>query len=1119
MSRTPPSSPPANSPLAHRQRYPLRRSPSSRKRAQIPTRKPSQAPHASYIHPHQDLDRGILLPLPQNTRRGSSRVSLADKLHNDTHDMLDSHINVRVGAKRKRVASGSNENTHHTGKPSRARQLKRFKSSSNTSEDDRSSMDIDSDRPLRWATRSSRRHEQVESDEDEVSESAEELGDEDQEEDDDEDNTDEYLISSAPSRVLSRLRKDELIRLYTLAGLSGDTEDCTKSELVDSIIDARDDIASLPPSSPLGRGGGYSDYSSDDAMPDDEPDEADETPRFLRRRATTDDVSRNSTNRPIKSRSLSMGNVDFCQANANGPTRFRSSRQRQKSGESNTSSRRRSSRSSPANSSSNPNSQMLHSISSPPAHHLRSRKVSVPSIPASFTFHLPTPSHSKERERSKGKAKQVEFVANGIGTGSESDLTELEELEAQLRKASPSPRRLRSKDKDKDKQRSKESLGSSSRSGSRPHSSESKKINNNNASSSTPSMPSVETLETRRITPMRKAKRKIKTLKEDDTDTSEELEDADENEDEESELLSDEEVKGQEEVEADEEEADEEEAEEEEEEEDQLATPRKAKPARTPLKRRLRPRKRVRTDEAEEDGRDGDDEEENEEDEAEGEVEMETVDEVEDEADEQEVEEEIPKRKLRNGKIVGEEEQLEEDVDMDDSETIGEEDEDDEEEEEEEDGVAEEAEEDIDAEGETDEEAMEEVDDSDVDLTLATAKTLVRLRRDDLVRLCESRELEAVGTKPQLAEALLQWRDRQQCSSPSSTGTARPPSTATVKRRNTRRKQSQDTATPPVLLRNGRVHLDEPRTPSISEQEKIVGNAVNNNTEAELELDLEELGLDDREIPPEKLQKLEKIGSGGFKDVYIGKFKGRKIAISEFRGQLSAMDIKELKLLGGFDHPNIVRFLGVSIPENTRETPVMIVSELCTNGDLFDYIRNVNPPTLHKVLAIMLDIARGLEYLHTRKPSVIHRDCKSSNILITSKGNAKIADFGLAKVKQSTRSMVRSLVGTVNWQAPELWHAHPKYNHKVDVFSCACVYWEMLQWHLPNKKYPWEGMNEHAIYEVVGTKKQRPSLTGLKKQWCPEIVDLIEHMWAQDHQERPTMSEVVERLEELVKIY
>ena len=130
----------------------------------------------------------------------------------------------------------------------------------------------------------------------------------------------------------------------------------------------------------------------------------------------------------------------------------------------------------------------------------------------------------------------------------------------------------------------------------------------------------------------------------------------------------------------------------------------------------------------------------------------------------------------------------------------------------------------------------------------------------------------------------------------------------------------------------------------------------------------------------------------------------------------------------------------------------------------------------------MLDIAKGLEYLHVRKPSIIHRDCKSSNILITSKGVAKITDFGLAKVKQSTRSMVRSLVGTVNWQAPELWHPAPKYNYKVDVFSCAMVFWEILQWHVRDKKFPWEGMNEHAIYEAVGAKKQRYVLRVLDRR-------------------------------------
>jgi len=127
---------------------------------------------------------------------------------------------------------------------------------------------------------------------------------------------------------------------------------------------------------------------------------------------------------------------------------------------------------------------------------------------------------------------------------------------------------------------------------------------------------------------------------------------------------------------------------------------------------------------------------------------------------------------------------------------------------------------------------------------------------------------------------------------------------------------SVETVTP-VLLRSEHTHLDEPRIPMPDGDKEV---------DPDLELDLESLGLEDREIPPEKLMKLEKIGSGGFKDVFIGKFKGRRVAISEFRGTLSAselatfldgrthlnmlsVDIKELKLLGGFDHPNIVRFV------------------------------------------------------------------------------------------------------------------------------------------------------------------------------------------------------------------
>ena len=104
----------------------------------------------------------------------------------------------------------------------------------------------------------------------------------------------------------------------------------------------------------------------------------------------------------------------------------------------------------------------------------------------------------------------------------------------------------------------------------------------------------------------------------------------------------------------------------------------------------------------------------------------------------------------------------------------------------------------------------------------------------------------------------------------------------------------------------------------------------------------------------------------------------------------------------------------------------------------------------------MLDIARGLEYLHCREPSVIHRDIKPGNILLDSQGTAKLTDFGLAKVKDTVCSEAHSMVGTMRWEAPELWTSSTGYTHAVDIYSTALVFWETLQWHLPDKKSPFE---------------------------------------------------------------
>lgn len=237
------------------------------------------------------------------------------------------------------------------------------------------------------------------------------------------------------------------------------------------------------------------------------------------------------------------------------------------------------------------------------------------------------------------------------------------------------------------------------------------------------------------------------------------------------------------------------------------------------------------------------------------------------------------------------------------------------------------------------------------------------------------------------------------------------------------------------------------------------------------------------------------------------------------------MDIKELSLLRDLRHPNIVHFIGVSIPKEPSFVPVMIVTELCANGDLFDYIRGVDHPPFLSMLEIMLGIAKGVNYLHSRIPTVIHRDIKSSNVLITAQGVAKIGDFGLARVVETTmKSMIRSLVGTVNWQAPELWVPHPRYNEKVDVYSVGLVLWEVCQWSAAVKRYPFEGehssvspylcatdemdgtgMNDHAIFDSAGVKKQRPSLISARRTYGTQIADLIDAMWNGDPKERPSM--------------
>jgi serine/threonine protein kinase len=274
----------------------------------------------------------------------------------------------------------------------------------------------------------------------------------------------------------------------------------------------------------------------------------------------------------------------------------------------------------------------------------------------------------------------------------------------------------------------------------------------------------------------------------------------------------------------------------------------------------------------------------------------------------------------------------------------------------------------------------------------------------------------------------------------------------------------------------------------------------------------------DLDIPYEKLIFGKKLGAGGFKDCFAGTLDGDPIAIGEFRLQeFTKEDLKEIKheisVLKQLRHDNIVRFIGIS----THAKHLCIVTELCENGDLYDYMRRVPKPKFPQMISYMYDIAFGVSYLHTRRPSIIHRDLKSMNILISKDLKMKITDFGLARIRRGIRSLVHTQVGTPNWQAPEMWIIKPSYTEKVDVYSCGLIYWEILQW--AAVPFPYHDLTEHELYIQVRDHGHRPPMDRLEAQYAfaPSILKLIRDMWAGDPTKRPSMPVVLERLQEFLE--
>lgn len=253
----------------------------------------------------------------------------------------------------------------------------------------------------------------------------------------------------------------------------------------------------------------------------------------------------------------------------------------------------------------------------------------------------------------------------------------------------------------------------------------------------------------------------------------------------------------------------------------------------------------------------------------------------------------------------------------------------------------------------------------------------------------------------------------------------------------------------------------------------------------------------------------EEIGRGSFKTVYRGLDTETGVAVAWCElhdSKLSKVEKQrfreEAEMLKTLQHPNIVRFYdnfeSLSLKRNKY---IVLVTELMTSGTLKMYIKRFKKINVKVLKSWCRQILKGLAFLHSRNPPVIHRDLKCDNIFITgTTGSVKIGDLGLATLKN--QSCAKSVIGTPEFMAPEMYDEH--YDEKVDVYAFGMCLLEMITGEYPYSECPCAAQ----IYRRV-TQGIKPSCFEKIPPELPEIRDIIDRTIRRIPDERYSVKELL----------
>ncbi|KAK9516820.1 hypothetical protein VZT92_024730 [Zoarces viviparus] len=248
------------------------------------------------------------------------------------------------------------------------------------------------------------------------------------------------------------------------------------------------------------------------------------------------------------------------------------------------------------------------------------------------------------------------------------------------------------------------------------------------------------------------------------------------------------------------------------------------------------------------------------------------------------------------------------------------------------------------------------------------------------------------------------------------------------------------------------------------------------------------------------------IGRGSFKTVYKGLDTETTVEVAWCELQdrkLSKTERQRFKeeagMLKGLQHPNIVRFYDSWEGPSKGRKCIVLVTELMTSGTLKTYLKRFKVMKIKVLRSWCRQILKGLHFLHTRAPPIIHRDLKCDNIFITGPtGSVKIGDLGLATLKRA--SFAKSVIGTPEFMAPEMYEE--KYDESVDVYAFGMCMLEMA-----TSEYPYsECQNAAQIYRRV-TSGVKPG--SFNKVAIPEVKEIIEGCIRQNKDERYSIKDLL----------